>query len=158
MTKRMTGRFCKCGQPLPLNAKKYCGNPECYKCPHGRVEHGRLCFICKGSGVCPHLKQKEYCPICDPKSIYRVYKNSAHKRGLAFALTLEEFERLLLLPCVYCGQYAGGIDRSDSTQGYTRENSLPCCGLDNIAKQTLSKAEYLAHIQRVYNHQRGDSK
>ena len=158
MTKRMVGRLCKCGQPLPPRAQKFCGKPECYKCPHGKQDAGWLCVKCHGGGICPHLKQRNYCPVCDPKGIYRVYLNSARKRGLMFALTLEDVKRLIAAPCIYCGQYAGGIDRADSTQGYTLENSVSCCGLDNIAKQTLSRPEYLAHIQRVYNYQRGDLK
>ena len=89
--------------------------------------------------------------------VYRSYVNSARKRGLVFALAFDEFKQLLLLPCAYCGQAAGGIDRSDPVQGYTTENSVPCCEHDNFAKQSLSRVDYLTHIQRVYNFQRGES-
>lgn len=152
MTARKTGRFCKCGRPLPLRAVTYCGRPECYRCIHGK-RNGWLCVECKGGGICPHSIQRNYCPRCDPKGVYRSYRNSARKRNLAFTITFEEFQRLITTPCIYCGQYAGGVDRSDATQGYTTENSLPCCGLDNLAKQSLSRADYLAHIQRVHKFQ-----
>ena len=158
MTARKKGRFCKCGQPLPPRAQKHCGKPECYLCPHGRIDGGRLCVACRGSGICSHLKQRDYCSICDPRGVYRSYRNNARKRSLLFALGFEDFKRIIALPCAYCGQHAGGIDRLDSALGYTLDNAVPCCIADNIAKQSRSKEEYLTHVQRVYHFQKGDLK
>src|ERR1017187_9692969 len=57
-------------------------------------------------------------------SRYATARASAERRGLEFSLTLEEFGRILALPCVY--QYGApaptGIDRIDSSKGYTPRN------------------------------------
>jgi len=154
MTARKQGRLCKCGQLLPRRAVRYCGRPECYRCPHGKRDAGRLCVKCMGEGICSHRIQRDYCPQCTPKGVYRSYRNSARKRGLGFELSFEIFTTLLQASCVYCGQQpALGIDRADSTLGYSRTNSVPCCGVDNLAKQSSTREEYLSHITKVYNFQ-----
>ena len=43
-----------------------------------------------------------------------------------------------------------GIDRIDSSQGYTNENSVPCCTFCNFAKHTMGKDDFLAWVKRVY--------
>ena len=43
-----------------------------------------------------------------------------------------------------------GIDRIDSSKGYTVENSVACCKYCNTAKNTMSVDEFLKWIGRVY--------
>lgn len=61
-------------------------------------------------------------------------KRMAHKRGLDFLLTKEEFQTLVEKPCHYCGDVfnaraltCAGLDRIDNTKGYEPSNVLPCC-------------------------------
>jgi uncharacterized metal-binding protein len=39
----------------------------------------------------------------------------------------------------------------DSSLGYTKINSVPCCKVCNIAKHNLSVPEFLNHIKRIFN-------
>lgn len=45
-----------------------------------------------------------------------------------------------------------GVDRKDSSKGYTIENSLPCCAVCNRMKMELSYDDYLKKIEEIYNH------
>lgn len=45
-----------------------------------------------------------------------------------------------------------GIDRVDSSLGYTVDNVVPCCKLCNQAKNNLSKQEFVDWVKRVYDH------
>ena len=45
-----------------------------------------------------------------------------------------------------------GIDRIDSTLGYTSANTVPCCSLCNSMKSTLSPDNFIAHIKQILFH------
>lgn len=46
--------------------------------------------------------------------------------------------------CMYCNHYkASGLDRIDSSQGYTNTNTVPCCTLCNFAKANFSQDVFL---------------
>lgn len=45
-----------------------------------------------------------------------------------------------------------GLDRVDSTRGHTLDNVVPCCLPCNWAKGKRSRAEFLAHNERIYLH------
>lgn len=53
-------------------------------------------------------------------------------------LTLAQFCDLIAQPCTYCGDSTGvtgsGLDRLDSSKGYTPDNVTPCCRDCNVAK------------------------
>lgn len=44
-----------------------------------------------------------------------------------------------------------GIDRVDSTKGYTVENSVSCCFDCNRAKSNLTQMEFFNLIERIYS-------
>lgn len=89
-----------------------------------------------------------------------VYKKRARKKQIEFALSDARFRSLTSLDCQYCGappamiirnksgsgQYIyNSIDRRDPSQGYTKNNSTPCCKVCNYMKWTLSEKEFLCH-------------
>jgi 5-methylcytosine-specific restriction endonuclease McrA len=92
-----------------------------------------------------------------------VYQRSAAKRGIEWALDREDVDRLVRLPCHYCGDpgsnvqrsteryifLCNGIDRVDSTRGYYRDNVVPSCGQCNRCKGSLPQAEFIAWAHRV---------
>lgn len=99
------------------------------------------------------------------------YKSSAKKRGYTFDLTPEEFSNLLKSDCYYCGSKPtlrhfkvygaskhgidfeyNGIDRFDNSEGYTKENCVPCCSICNIMKSTLNYRDFKLHISKIFNH------
>lgn len=70
------------------------------------------------------------------KSRFNRGRKTADSRGKAWTLTLEAFERLITLPCSYCGgsllaETGCGLDRIDNNRGYTIKNVVPCCGSCN---------------------------
>lgn len=69
-------------------------------------------------------------------------------------LTLKEYTHLFSLPCIYCGgDTNGGLDRIDNTSGYSKENSAPCCRMCNYMKKNYTTEDFLAHINKIYEHQ-----
>ena len=106
--------------------------------------------------------------------LYGSYKASARKRGYSFSLTKDEFKRIVLSNCFYCGiepsnelllggkytkkgqQHAkfihNGIDRVSNSLGYELTNCIPCCKQCNIAKNILGLNEFLLWIKNTYEH------
>lgn len=92
-------------------------------------------------------------------------RNRAKRYGRVWELDDAVFDTLIKLPCYYCGAPPGnkatsyvsgsmvvyqGIDRIDSNQGYTKENSVPCCGICNRWKSDIPVEEFKAHVKRIY--------
>ena len=107
--------------------------------------------------------------------LFSTYKVSASKTNRNFVLTRSEFENLILKRCYYCGaepkqpEWAlrtkrlkihwfngipcvNGLDRKNSTQGYTKDNTVPCCKTCNIAKHTMSVDEFITWARQVTAH------
>ena len=110
--------------------------------------------------------------------VYRRYKNCANAKRKGFSLTEEQFRELTQKNCCYCGikpsqvsQYNyrpmkkypqdqwtadpyiyNGIDRIDSSIGYTESNCVPCCGKCNIAKSDMSQKEFVEWLLRAAAH------
>lgn len=98
--------------------------------------------------------------IASRNEIYAIYKRNAKKRNLIFEVTIDQFQEISKQSCVYCGELPkqearkdflyNGMDRVDSTKGYTLDNIVPCCGICNRAKYTLTVEEFKAWIIKVY--------
>ena len=78
-------------------------------------------------------------------------RSGAKRRNLLWELTREQFMSFWQKPCVYCGDAipAIGLDRIDSTKGYTMENLVPCCTTCNRMKSQLSLNEFLERCARI---------
>lgn len=92
---------------------------------------------------------------------YRQYQKRANDAGLEFDLSVQEFEDMIILPCVYCGGYSSkwvsnsrgnGIDRLDNNIGYVKTNCSPCCVRCNYMKNTMTKQDFMEHIYQIYLH------
>ena len=104
---------------------------------------------------------------------HHIKKRNAVK-GFSDVISFEVFSHLSKSPCKYCGlEYSkeiedrisesgkqkrlsdhilrcNGIDRVDSSKGYTDENSVTCCKHCNTAKNTMSEDDFYKWIKRVY--------
>ena len=102
-------------------------------------------------------------------SVYSAYKNSAVVRRLDFNLEITFFKKMTQEPCFYCGiepqqirrsadqngngDYVyNGLDRVDSSRGYSEDNVVACCITCNKAKLNTSQSDFLSWIKRVYNY------
>lgn len=66
-------------------------------------------------------------------------KYRAGLRGIPWKLTLGQFASLFEKPCHYCGNptkpsLGSGLDRKNSSLGYTRRNVVPACHICNTVK------------------------
>ena len=98
-----------------------------------------------------HKKQeKNYIEIHEH---WRTIQRGAISRSILFTITLDEFERLIIQPCYYCGFIStiriNGIDRVNNNKGYILSNCLPCCTLCNIMKQAQSPGEFLDKVAAI---------
>lgn len=106
--------------------------------------------------------------------LLRDYQSNAKTRGHLWSLSPDEFFRLTVGDCHYCGAPPGhtkavpprksgiqngahytynGIDRVDSSVGYTLSNCVSCCSICNLAKKDTPYDEFIAWVHRVGAHQ-----
>jgi hypothetical protein len=99
---------------------------------------------------------------------YLQTKGSAVKRGLTWNITEDQFHSLAQQVCRYCGcppsnmtaprygRYGtyryNGIDRIDSSKGYSAENCGTSCWICNRAKNSMTEAKFMAWVKRVCAH------
>ena len=92
------------------------------------------------------------------KPSYRLNKakQKSKQRGIEFALSLEDYSKLISDPCFYCEgklgtvQVGTGLDRIDSTRGYVIDNVLSCCGKCNMIKgETFTVEETKAAVKAI---------
>jgi len=115
------------------------------------------------------LMRKKQGTLCEPGEaakhfVLKSYKAHAKNKKRVFELKDEEFYSLCEQVCNYCrrskinelslpgckGSYKyNGVDRLDSSLGYTTKNCVPCCGPCNKMKQELSPEEFIAHIRLI---------
>jgi hypothetical protein len=96
------------------------------------------------------------------------YKKRANRLGFVYELTVKEFDNLTSKNCTYCGSefsnrsgratnmngyfYYNGIDRIDSTKGYTIDNCVTCCATCNKMKLQYGVKDFIQHITKIYKH------
>lgn len=87
-----------------------------------------------------------------PEAKYSKYKHDAKRRHYPFELTLEQFTLIISQPCNYCGSPGpNGIDRKNNDDGYTLNNSVPCCFRCNKIKMDYSVEEMFHHLIKMVN-------
>lgn len=110
------------------------------------------------------------------------YRKSARARGISWNLTKEQFRKIILEDCFWCGKkpskwnpyidakgkpkdkakmeftwerswvYINGVDRADNEKGYSPENAVPCCTECNRSKMDRTAKSFFEHCQRVAYH------
>lgn len=103
--------------------------------------------------------------VASMASLYRTYRISARKRNLVFSIDKDNFYSLVIKPCHYCGAQPtqvvnyknngdflyNGLDRLNSSRGYTLDNVVTCCKTCNYAKRSMTVDEFSSWINRVYD-------
>jgi hypothetical protein len=153
--KRMWLCKCSCGNEIILNTGALTsGNTKSCGCLHNETS-------IKNSIKSRYMLAN---PDSGYKSIMRSYKYNAALRGHSFDLTFEEFKKLVLSNCYYCGNEPSniyfknyydvpynGIDRIDNSIGYSLINSVTCCKMCNIAKNNNTFEKFTEWIDRFVN-------
>lgn len=98
------------------------------------------------------------------RNLFCRYKQTAKRRKVSFDLTILEFRILVERSCHYCGDAPAqvaraksgetlkynGVDRVNNSLGYSVENSVSCCGVCNRWKSSMSRDEFLKHIEKIF--------
>lgn len=113
------------------------------------------------------------CGRCMPKgesafnAFYHKMSKDSEIRNYVWELSKDNVRSITSKPCFYCGKIPSqayrvhndkvgyihnGIDRMDSSIGYTIENCVPCCKACNYAKREMSISDFREWIVSVYNH------
>lgn len=99
---------------------------------------------------------------------YASYKKGALNRGYEFSISKEYFKKIVIQPCIYCGEsltqekrhrtngmYGSfkytGIDRYDNNKGYVEGNCVPCCKRCNRIKTDMTVKELETIINTLYD-------
>lgn len=148
---------CDCGKTLLVQTNKLTGN------------HIIQCQSCSYSSR-PQSQRRL-------SSIERVFnlhvRDRAKKDNIELTLNVDEFSNLITQNCYYCDEspkdyevyknkYAkseiikfNGIDRIDSNKGYIVNNCVTCCWKCNSMKSNRTINEFIEHIKKIFNFQRG---
>lgn len=105
-------------------------------------------------------------------TLWSKYRTRATKLNREFLLTKEEFRILTSDNCHYCGSspilYStsvksnvskktiehskylyNGIDRINSSKGYTNDNCVTCCEMCNKAKRDISYEAFIIYLKQI---------
>jgi hypothetical protein len=130
----------------------------------------------RGTKQCPTCAYKQKAQSTEKHTdIQRLYNLSIQGRikqskgRILNNLSLENFSKLIIQNCYYCGEppkqvtygknkivkdrtfMKNGIDRIDSNGNYDVNNCVPCCKICNMMKSNLTKDDFLNHIKKIYN-------
>lgn len=164
----------KYGKLLVIERVENKGGRAFWKC---QCDCGKITIV-KGASLRTGLKPRAGTKSCGClakfeygessfNSIFSAMKKQAIKRGHCWEITKEQAKDLFQKNCFYCGIapyqsrsktrangkfFYNGLDRIDSSKGYTMENVVPCCGKCNKAKSNLTVSDFSDLITRIYNH------
>lgn len=81
------------------------------------------------------------CYYCGKTDVGNIARMSVHGKKNFSEQEMQEYDLLL-----------NGIDRIDSSIGYTRENSRPCCYRCNVAKSDMKESDFYEMILAIVQH------
>ena len=133
----------------------------------------RKCLDCdvelRDNNWASYLKKKQFyiCNNCSKERsrLYRIKKpwvrkfhncwNRARIEKMKWEIPNDIGYALISSPCAYCGKIQeqfNGLDRIDSSKGYTIDNVVSCCKYCNFAKNDLTVDEFKEHISEIYKY------
>lgn len=106
-------------------------------------------------GLYPYCKKCKNNYSKSSAARYSALKTQANKHKREVGINLEQHICLLKdNTCYYCHkplqESGSGLDRIDSSKGYTINNVRPCCKICNSAKLEMSEEEFYSHIEAIY--------
>lgn len=137
--------LCKCGVEL-----RHPGAVVCRACYNEQI-------ITHSASAREHGRAARYKYASSTKGRFKTLKEGAANRGHVVTLSLEEYAAIVgSSTCVYCAgqlpKYGHGLDRKNNTEGYTKENSVPCCSSCNAIKSDRIYFEEMLWIMARRKH------
>jgi hypothetical protein len=84
-------------------------------------------------------------------------KRNARVRGISWRLSDRDALALFDKPCHLCGSVGTGLDRVESSKGYTKANTAPCCWPCNRSRgRDMTPLEFVLHCEAVMRKFYGD--
>ncbi len=134
-----------------------CGNTKAVVSSHLTQQKVKTCGCSGKSSIKLEAGESAF------NELFGRYKKQAKDRGYSFDLDKEVFKQLVDSSCFYCGSIPNnkvsnskdnyylynGIDRKDNTQGYNKDNVVPCCRVCNRAKNNMSMEDFMAWIYTI---------
>ncbi len=147
--------LCKCS----------CGNTKIVKARTLNHDKTKSCG-CLQKEVASKNGKARIKPETFANRFFKIYKDSASRRGLIWDLKFKDFKVLITRNCYMCGKEPepkalcrakyydkqvkfNGIDRVDNSKAYSKNNCKPCCSLCNHIKGKLSKSDIINHIEEI---------
>lgn len=134
-------------------------------CDCGVIKFNNIANLTNNTTVSCGCYNKEITASKNPwLTEYNAYiGNSIKKKNTPFFLTIEEFKTICSSNCFYCNSppnakmdvgkgLKNGIDRVDPNIGYVLSNCVSCCWSCNRMKSNMNQNDFIAHIQKIYNH------
>ena len=151
---------CECGERKTISAINLSvGDTNSCGCIHKEMMKEKMRIVGAKSHVwkVPPVRAAE-------NRIFCKYRTFANRRNKAWSLSFEEFQSLIYSPCFYCGRpphqkmwvrgegkeiLYTGIDRINSSLGYTIDSALSSCGTCNRMKMDMNISDFLFHIGMI---------
>ena len=122
-----------------------------------KIQHGRK--------YCKNCLQRRTDDDYIIESAMHDFKKKAEGRGLSWNLNFDQVKGLITKNCHYCSSkpfskrfkkmpwnsdiLINGIDRKNNLIGYEIENCVPCCGICNRAKSSMTYESFIEYINRI---------
>lgn len=131
--------------------KKTTEFPQCKECKLGVRTDCKECVSKYHRNWREKNKHRLMKPSVLLKAKYAQYKSRCGRLQRCFELDFPIFATLCSSPCVYCGSVSewNGVDRIDNAQGYTVQNSAPCCEWCNRMKWKFSKEDFINKVTEI---------
>jgi hypothetical protein len=101
------------------------------------------------------------------------YDSDKNHRDIVWTLSFDEWKEIAQQNCYTCGAAPemrqgkfhskrgkqvpiNGLDRFDSSKGYTKQNVRPCCSRCNYMKHKMTHEIFLEHIEKILDFQKKD--
>ena len=150
-----------CKRWLPINGDFFMAQGKKQK-KNGDKSYS-YCRTCVAKKSRNRRKNHKDCYSSNETFRFAIYKAQAKKRDLEFKLSKRKAIELFNGVCFYCGYKSldgslNGIDRVDSSQGYTIENVVSCCKRCNYMKGAVEKkfcvsqGQWLKQIEKIYHY------
>lgn len=174
----MTNQCLKCSgsfnvKPYRASIAKYCS----YDCYWGKSSNTgqKECSGCKEvlaigcfgtlnrgfNSKCRNCRNKDnrnYRRNIAPKERYRFYEWNSRRNNREFSISFDQFVSVININvCYYCGSKDErlGLDRVDSSVGYTLQNVVACCRRCNVAKNDMSQSDFIRLCSNVHKRHAG---